>query len=185
MTQDDGTKNDDKNLWDQVAKTVDPIDRHDVLLPENIQERSATSKTSSKKKAGKVPPATPEKPPRREPSADLNTNIDYGAGLDRRSDNKLKRGQYTIDARIDLHGKIRTEAITALQSFITSSYGQGHRCVLVITGKGKAGQGVLKTEVPIWLSEPPIKHLVLRHYHARAEHGGNGALYVLLKRKKT
>lgn len=127
-------------------------------------------------------------------------------GLDRRTAQRLTRGQLPIEARLDLHGMRQTEAHTALNRFIAQSYGSGKRCVLVITGKGKkkfnlgrfyhddpddhftgeqtSRPGVLRENVPQWLSRPPNGHLVLRTAPARPKDGGDGALYVYLRRKK-
>ena len=117
-----------------------------------------------------------------------------GQGLDRRTAERLRKGQMQIDARLDLHGMNQGEARIALHRFIRDAYGHGKRCVLVITGKGKTGKttgdwmessaGVLKQKTPDWLREADIRDLVLETAPAR-RHGGDGALYVLLRRNRS
>ena len=108
------------------------------------------------------------------------------AGLDRRSDDRLRRGQMAIEARIDLHGLTQSSAYDVLAHFITVSQAIGRRCVLVITGKGPVSQGggVLRTMVPRWLAEPSLRRRILALHRAQPRDGGDGALYVLLKRQR-
>ena len=106
------------------------------------------------------------------------------AGLDRRTDERLRRGQMAIEARIDLHGLTQTAAHDALGHFIVASHAAGRRCVLVITGKGPVSQGggVLRSMVPRWLAEAGLRRRVLALHRAQPRDGGDGALYVLLRR---
>jgi DNA-nicking Smr family endonuclease len=119
-----------------------------------------------------------------------------GTGTDRRTQGRLRRGQLEIDARIDLHGRTQLQARASLETFLASSAARGHRCVLVITGKGsprggdEAGfmpereHGVLREQVPRWLSVAPLAHHVVTWQPAARKHGGGGALYILVRRKK-
>ena len=119
-----------------------------------------------------------------------------GTGTDRRTQVRLRRGQLEIDARIDLHGRTQPQARASLETFLASSAARGHRCVLVITGKGsprggdEAGfmpdreRGVLREQVPRWLSLAPLAHHVVTWQPAARQHGGGGALYILVRRKK-
>jgi DNA-nicking Smr family endonuclease len=108
-----------------------------------------------------------------------------GVGLDRRSAQRLKRGQMPIEARLDLHGMTQDEAHRALDRFIREMYDAGRRAVLIITGKGtREGVGVLRQAVPRWLAEARCRSYVLATEEARPQHGGAGALYVLLRRKR-
>jgi DNA-nicking Smr family endonuclease len=110
--------------------------------------------------------------------------IPAGAGLDRSSALRLKRGDMPIAARLDLHGMTQAEAHRALVRFVAEAHAAGKRNVLVITGKGSGGgEGVLRRAVPRWLEEAATRALVLTVEPARPRHGGNGALYVLLRRK--
>ena len=108
-----------------------------------------------------------------------------GAGLDRRSAQRLRRGQMPIEARLDLHGMTQDEAHRALDRFIPEMREAGRRAVLIITGKGTSGGGgVLRQAVPRWLAEARSRPHVLAIEEARPQHGGAGALYVLLRRKR-
>lgn len=109
----------------------------------------------------------------------------HTAGIDRRTADRLKRGEMEIDGRIDLHGLTQEAAHVALNGFILRSYALGRRCLLVITGKGqRQGTGVLRSAVPYWLNQPPLRATLLTFSHARPQDGGEGALYVLLKRQR-
>ncbi len=108
-----------------------------------------------------------------------------GGGLDRKGAARLKRGEMAIAGRLDLHGLTQDEAHRALVRFVERAHEAGSRTVLVITGKGGgAGEGVLRRAVPRWLGEARCRKLVLAVAPARPRHGGEGALYVLLRRKR-
>ena len=109
-----------------------------------------------------------------------------GTGLDRRSAQRLKRGQMAIEARLDLHGLSQDEAHRALHRFIARMHDEGRRAVLIITGKGARDGvgGVLRQGVPRWLAEPACRASILAVEEAQSRHGGGGALYVLLRRRR-
>ena len=88
------------------------------------------------------------------------------------------------EATIDLHGLTRTEAHRALNAFLEGAQEAGRRSVLVITGKGSRGEGVLRDSVPHWLNAEPNRRMIRAFSHAAPKDGGQGALYVLLKRRK-
>jgi DNA-nicking Smr family endonuclease len=127
-----------------------------------------------------VPPPAPPAPtptPREETAAPVPPP---SRGLDRRSAQRLKRGQMPIEARLDLHGMTQEEAHRALGAFIARSHGAGLRAVLIITGKS----GVLHGAAPRWLEEGDNRGRVLAASRAQKQHGGAGALYVLLRRRR-
>ncbi len=122
--------------------------------------------------------------------------------LDRREQRRLAAGRIAIEARLDLHGHRRHEAYEELQAFILRSRARGLRHVLVITGKGsrspregedmggggEAGfsspvRGVLRQQVPQWLSGPTLCNYIVGFEQAHPRHGGEGALYVRLRRR--
>lgn len=107
-------------------------------------------------------------------------------GLDRRLADRLKRGRLPIEATLDLHGLTQQEAHGKVQGFIARAAERGLRTVLIVTGKGRLeeGGGVLRAALPRWLNEAPARALVLALAAARPEHGGTGALYVLLRRRR-
>ena len=113
--------------------------------------------------------------------------------MDKRAHAKLKRGKLRPEARIDLHGMTVNRAHGVLTGFILRAHGQGKRLVLVITGKGKRAdqhgpipvrQGVLRHNVPHWLSIPPLSQTVMQVSEAHGRHGGGGAYYVYLRRPR-
>ena len=109
------------------------------------------------------------------------------AGLDRRTARRLKRGQLTAEARLDLHGKTQDEAHGTLRHFIQESRMARRRCVLVITGKGSVARGrggVLRQMVPRWLNEPALRRHIVAITNAPERNGGTGALYLLLKSRE-
>ncbi len=107
------------------------------------------------------------------------------AGIDKRSALRLKRGQTPIEDRLDLHGMTQAEAHRALNGFVAEAAAIGHRCVLVITGKGRAGsEGVLRRMVPHWLNQATLRPLILGVARAQPRDGGSGALYLLLRRRR-
>ncbi len=111
--------------------------------------------------------------------------------MDRKAFTRMKRGKLRPEGRIDLHGMTLDKAQPALVRFILSAQASGKRLVLVITGKGKPADrpgpipvpyGVIKHQVPQWLSMPPLAQAVLQINPAHVSHGGAGALYVYLRR---
>lgn len=113
--------------------------------------------------------------------------------MDRKAFTRMKRGKLKPEARLDLHGMRVDRAHGALTQFILSSQAAGRRLVLVITGKGKRGddsgpiptpRGVLKHQVPQWLSMPPLAQAVMQISQAHVTHGGEGAYYVYLRRNR-
>lgn len=113
--------------------------------------------------------------------------------MDHKKFAQLKKGKLKIDARLDLHGMTLADAHPALISFILSSHAAGHRLVLVITGKGKGTddrgpipirRGILRHQVPHWLGMAPLSPVVLQVVQAHHKHGGTGAYYVYLKRRR-
>jgi DNA-nicking Smr family endonuclease len=107
------------------------------------------------------------------------------ADLDRRTRQKLRRGELAIQGHIDLHGMTRDEAKVALEAFVIAQHDAGHRVVLVVHGRGrnsKDGVPVLKERMAPWLSRGPLGRRVLAFCSARPSDGGTGALYVLLRK---
>lgn len=113
--------------------------------------------------------------------------------MDHRAFKKMKGGKLVPEARLDLHGLTLSQAHPRLIRFLEDNAFQGRRLVLVITGKGRAGQddgpiparpGALRHQVPHWLHSMPLKPLVLQISEANRKHGGQGALYVYLRRQR-
>ena len=184
----------ERDLWERVARSTNPL-------------ASEQSPSSPKRKPEPLAPPSPRtkldtelsigsKASPKLPSHDLAASIADRVNaapvrMDKNAFRKLKRGQTKPEARLDLHGMSVNAAHSALSSFIHSSQASGKRLVLVITGKGRASSedgpiptrvGVLRHQVPHWLGMPPLSPLILQVTHAHRKHGGDGALYVYLRR---
>jgi DNA-nicking Smr family endonuclease len=112
------------------------------------------------------------------------------APIGRREKSRLAKGRHAIDARLDLHGMTQARAHQRLIAFLRQAHGDGCTFVLVITGKGKVSttsegeRGVLRRQVPLWLDLPDLRSLVVGFEQAHIGHGGEGALYVRLRRAR-
>ena len=108
------------------------------------------------------------------------------AGLDRKRGGRLRRGKLDIEGTLDLHGMTRDAAQAAVRRFLDASQGMGRRTVLIITGKGYAhgSEGVLRSALPQWLNAPENRIRVLAYDYAQPRHGGQGAFYVYLKKRR-
>jgi DNA-nicking Smr family endonuclease len=96
---------------------------------------------------------------------------------------RISKERDPIGARLDLHGLTQDRARGVLEAFLARAWDEGYRAVLVITGKGVQGDGILKRRTPEWLAAPHLAHIVAGISDAARHHGGEGALYVALKRK--
>ena len=168
----------DLRLWAVVTATVRPIRPHpassaSAQAPAPSPTKGAKLAVNPPRNAG-PPPASPKARPFPTPRGPAEVE----AGLHRR----LARGREALVARIDLHGMTQDGARAALAQFIQRAVQDGWRSALVITGKGVGGDGVLKRRVPEWLAEPPMRQHVAGVSEAHRRHGGEGALYVALKR---
>ncbi|MCF8482983.1 MAG: Smr/MutS family protein [Rhodospirillum sp.] len=181
---------DEERLWREVARTVAP------LRPGKATEEKEAKGDDPVKGETDRPPPGGASPARVLPTPDpkgkrLNALAELKSGhlvdMDGRTAIRLKRGRLEIDGRIDLHGMTQDSAHGALRTFIRRGHGMGWRCVLVITGKGQraeGGIGVLRRAVPLWLNGTDLRPMILGFSPARPQHGGDGALYVMLKRKE-
>lgn len=148
---------------------------------------AATAPSADELLPGELPATAPigvSTSPRRRAASARSAKLDprRPVDLDRRSWLMLRRGRYPIDTRLDLHGLTQAEAHALLARFLLVAAARGTRCVLVITGRGVRRGGALRAMTPRWLDEPPLRPRILAYAPARQEHGGDGALYVLLRR---
>jgi DNA-nicking Smr family endonuclease len=170
----------ERALWSGFARLVKPL-----RGPEKSSEPPEA--TVEFKPVG-TRPQRPRPPPQSKPVAKTLPL----APLGRRLRQRVARGREPIDARIDLHGRTQREAHSALLVFLQRAQADGARMVLIVTGKGGAGRerdadaerGVLRRQVPNWLALPEFRSLVLGFEPAHAGHGGEGALYVRLRRRQ-
>ena len=166
---------DERVLWTMVTKSIDPMHGG---LPEI--EETPSPEPPKPVRARSVSPALPSPPPAVKKPPPLTP-------LGRRARQRVARGREAIDARFDLHGLTQAEAHAALSRFLRSAGDRGARLVLIITGKGRTGdheRGVLRRQVPHWLALPDLRDLVIGFEEAHLAHGGEGALYVRLRRRR-
>lgn len=102
--------------------------------------------------------------------------------LDINQDKRVRRGRVVIDAKIDLHDMTQSKARPALHRAVIRAANRNKACLLVVTGKGLRGEGVLRRSFPDWIAEPAIRPLIASYAPAHIKHGGTGAWYVFLKR---
>jgi DNA-nicking Smr family endonuclease len=174
---------DEEHLWSVVARTVRPL-RHGKKPPTEAR-RGTGVRHGARSAADAAGPAEPHvaTSPHRAPRA---------PGLSpilRKEKQSLARGHTAVDGRIDLHGMTQAEAYGALRRLLHRSQAKGAKFVLVITGKGvpnasRSERGILRRQVPMWLALPEFRRYVLGFDVAATGHGGEGALYVRLRRPK-
>ncbi|MBM3545706.1 MAG: DNA mismatch repair protein MutS [Alphaproteobacteria bacterium] len=175
----------ERALWAKAMADAKPLKRRGRKAEAPPPDPPPAETPKKTKKAGRVPLPPPPPPP---PDAPAKTPIEVGArlapGIDKRTAERFRKGQREIEGRLDLHGMTQDAAWRRLVSTVERAHRDGKRALLVITGKGSSGGGVLRTTVPRWLTEAPLKPLVLAHAPAQPKDGGSGALYVLLRRKR-
>ena len=183
----DHLTDEDCRLWWHVTQTVSPLPGQ-----KEVEKPAARAvKTVAEKPA--LAPAADLRRLIHKPQVDrprtLHQSLLPGQldGVDRRLGQRLKRGQLPLEARLDLHGQRRDDAHIELNGFLADAQARGVRCVLIITGKGRRtpldeARSVLKAMLPRWLNEPPNRNRILAFAHARPQHGGEGAFYVLLRK---
>jgi DNA-nicking Smr family endonuclease len=176
----------DAELWERVAGSARPLKKHrasmkpEPPLPPAGKAAKETEPSSQSRLAKQIPKPSPTA---------------RGEALDRGTARKLERGHLAVEARLDLHGMRQREAHMALRRFLKSAQGRGYRHVLVITGKGSEpdmrrsffeedSRGVLRQALPHWLAAPEFAHLVVSFSEAPRRLGGEGALYVRLRKTR-
>jgi DNA-nicking Smr family endonuclease len=171
---------DEERLWAAVARSVRPLRAKTTIKPSIVPPAKAVASkpTSAKPSVAKhVEHASQPVAHKAKPPSPANT-------LARRDRQQLARGRAEIGGRIDLHGMTQAEAHDALLRFLRRAQAEGAKFVLVITGKGGPGgdRGVLRRQVPLWLALPAFRASVLGFDVAHVGHGGEGALYVRLRK---
>ncbi len=171
----------ERALWTGFVRSITPL-------------RGAQDKAAPPAGGGETAPTSPRRAARHEPPpAKQPPPL---APLGRRLKQRVARGRESIDARLDLHGLTQKKAHAALLRFLQRAQADGAKIALVVTGKGTrqsagkgesdgaAERGVLRRQVPLWLALPEFRPLVVGFEDAHAFHGGQGALYVRLRRPR-
>ncbi len=187
---------DEERLWAAVARSVRPLRAKPTTKPTTKPTIKPTAAPPAKAAASKSQGARPNvtKPgvakhaePAPLPVVHKAKPPSPASTLARRERQQLARGKAEIGGRIDLHGMTQAEAHDALLRFLHRAQAAGAKFVLVITGKGGPGgdRGVLRRQVPLWLALPDMRACVLGFDVAHVGHGGEGALYVRLRKART
>jgi len=180
---------DERALWDSVARQAVPmrpaqsVSAIQTEKPQSIEaERVQLSRFRVGEKTASASTALNSHTPQK-----ASIHMDAGAF------SKLRRGKLSPERRIDLHGLTLAQAHPVLIRFVMDAHSDGKRLVLVITGKGdrkdpkgpfEVQRGVLRRQVPMWLQAPPLSGVVLQVTSSHQKHGGDGALYVYLRRRR-
>ncbi|MSU90683.1 DNA mismatch repair protein MutS [Rhodobacteraceae bacterium 2CG4] len=199
---------DERALWDRFSATLTPIEkrRRDTGAGTGVPEprnRPSPPEATTPPRAEPPPLPPPQIPRPQQTPAKGRVRVSLSPDpmdrlrtapprMDAKTFGRLKRGKLAPEARIDLHGMSAQRAHAALRMFLADAYAREMRLVLVITGKGRrdhpmdppARQGVLRNELPHWLAQPPLSALVLQTSPAHDRHGGGGAYYVYLRRRR-
>jgi DNA-nicking Smr family endonuclease len=185
----------ERALWTGYARSITPLRRwtESDTSPNNKSSGDESSNTPTER------PASPGRSVSVNPTHSVGLNPKPAAAkplplapLGRRLKQRVARGREPIDVRIDLHGMTQVEAHAALLRFLRQARVQGARMALIVTGKGSrgndvefgSGRGILKRQVPMWLSLPEFRQLIVGFEDAHIGHGGQGALYVRLRRER-
>lgn len=163
-----GLTDDEKSLWRRVAARVKA---RRSPAPQAEPPRSPTRASIAQPLRTAVSPPTPKKqqaPPQ-----------------DRGAEKRVRRGRLEIDGTLDLHGHNQDTGRAALVRFLHAAQARGARTIIVVTGVGRGGHGVLKRRLPEWLAERDVRALVSGFARAHRAHGGEGAFYVFLRRADT
>lgn len=169
----------DINFWLETVKDVKESKHNDIIT----EEKSPQIKIKEHRQFAV----------RQEFSTYSKNLEDFEGGIDKATLRKFKKQEFKIEAVLDLHGLTEDEAFVKVDNFIPQCYNHGKRCVVIITGKGNTiredddiftPKGILKRQVPQWLNMPRIRAMILVYTHPAERLGGEGALYILLKKNK-
>lgn len=180
------------SLWRRVADNAERLHPKDTSRPHVMPKPKPTKQPSATNVANLVG----QHPSGKLPHQNLKSRVKLphspaAVQMDQKKFGRMKRGRLAPEGRVDLHGMTLDRAQPALIRFILTSQAKGKRLVLVITGKGKQAaddgpipvpRGILRHNVPIWLSMPPLAQAVLQVAPAHVSHGGGGAFYVYLRK---
>ncbi|MBL1404501.1 MAG: hypothetical protein COC17_02505 [Hyphomicrobiales bacterium] len=195
-------KPEEVRLWQKVKRTIEPhsdpkMDMDEFLAAlgdvkktlgspihivalEKSTKPILSNKTIKKSETTRTYEVPSYAPPISKPKASNKLN----APIDNPTVRKLTKGRLPIDARIDLHGMTQVQAHRTLLNFVQDAYSSSLRIVLVITGKGRINEGILRNGVPNWLQEDTLSAYVSGFRSAHITHGGTGALYVRIRKNK-
>lgn len=193
MTRRRSLDGEDRILWDKVTRTIRPIRgrSHETRVEAELKADALAADPPVPMPKAPPPPMSGQKPmdpflPPWRPRDDRSGPRIAAAGeLDEPTRRKITKGRLPLEGRVDLHGLTQDEALALLRGFLATARHRGLRTVIVITGKGSspASDGILKRMVPVWLRQGELGEHVTGLAEADRIHGGEGALYVRLKKR--
>lgn len=182
MSRRGGLTPEDRRIWARVARSVKP--GHGRAAPEAAPAPAASPEPPPARTPPKfVKPAWKAAGPPPQPAPSAPRPHALADALEPRRQRRLARERDPIEARLDLHGYGRWDAQDALTAFLRGAQARDYRAVLVITGRGSRGGGVIRASVHEWLQAPALRGVVAGFAAAHRRHGGDGAIYVTLKRR--
>jgi len=181
-----GGHDDDKILWEKVTQSVRRMNPQPAL--QTPKHRGAPKTGPLKKSWNDRPQPVQIGQLKAKTFTDKSMPADFRlgqtSGIDRSSARRMQRGQVPIEDRLDLHGLSQEQAQKEVKAFIGSAVQKNFRHVLIITGKGRDGHGILREKVPEWLKDAPLCYHLNAISYAQPKDGGKGALYIRLKRQR-
>ena len=181
-----GRHDDDRILWEKVTQSVRRMNPQPAF--QTPQQRVIPKKRPQKKGWNDRPQSVQTGQVKAKISPDKSMPADFRlnqtSGIDRTSARRMQRGQVPIEDRLDLHGLSQEQAQKEVKAFIGSAVQKNFRHVLIITGKGRDGHGILREKVPEWLKDAPLCYHLNAISYAQPKDGGKGALYIRLKRQR-
>ena len=189
----------ERALWEKVVENATPLEKRDRSGVEATAPKPKSSQPAKPKSSTRIPDdfrvggTAKPLPPVRDLATPMPDALTGTPRMDRKVHGRMTKGKLEPEGRIDLHGMTLAAAHPALTRFILAAHGQGKRLVLVITGKGRDRDqggpipmrtGVLRHEVPMWLRSGLLASAVLDIAPAHRKHGGSGAYYVYLRRRR-
>jgi len=179
---------DEKELWKEFSKSTKPLPHQD----QKIQE----TKPEKKKRINSINFNDHEKyfvgGKKSLSHVDKAQSLPVSS-MDSKLHTKMRQGKIRPEAKLDLHGLNLSQAQPTLTKFVLDAHGKGLRLILIITGKGRSSEdygvipkkkGVLKATVPNWLAMEPLSSKILQITNAHVKHGGGGAFYVYLRKRR-
>lgn len=166
----------DARLWALITATVRPAKGREATV------QKAAAQDDQRPVSADFHRGAMHVPPQPDLKQRLHQHRAHPDPIEPRRKRRIGRDREPIGARLDLHGLDQDRARIAVHGFIQRAHADGARAVLIITGKGALGDGVLRRRTPDWLAEPVIRPLIAGLSQAERHHGGEGALYVALKR---
>ncbi len=175
----------DKNLWKEIIDTVVPLKkkggRFGMEIKPITQKKNAMDDIS-------VSFVSPEdiKVLKRRHIIESDLSLGDISRVDKSIIKNIKKGNFSVDARLDLHGKTLEKAFNTFVSFVNNNYELENRNLLIVTGKGnpEKNTGIIRKNFPLWLNNESVRDKILYVNFANISDGGDGAFYVFLRRKK-